>query len=148
MSAHKMFYVDTCIWLNLFKMEGDPAKGVPYWKIAKDFIDNVIFSENDEIAYSGLILKEIKFKLNNDSLFEEKLAFIRGEGKFKFVKVTDKDCSFARKLESELEYSLSFFDCLHIALCKRLNLILVTRDNDLIRFAQKCISADRPENLS
>lgn len=37
----KRFYLDTCIWMNLFKKEGNPEKGVPYWKIAKEFINNL-----------------------------------------------------------------------------------------------------------
>jgi len=38
-----LYYVDSCIWLNLFKKEGDVAKGVPYWEITKKFIE---FAEN------------------------------------------------------------------------------------------------------
>jgi len=32
------YYVDTSIWLNFFKKEGDPTKGVPYWQLAKAFL--------------------------------------------------------------------------------------------------------------
>lgn len=147
MVPQKSFYVDTCIWLNLFKKEGDPTKGIPFWKIAQDFIDKVMFSMGEEIIYSGLVLKEIKFKLNNDELFAEKLSFLRGEERFRFVELTEEDYSFARKLESEIMYELSFYDCLHIAICKRLNLALVTRDNDLIKFARRFITAEKPEYL-
>jgi predicted nucleic acid-binding protein len=141
----KSFYLDSCIWLNLFKKEGDPTKGIPYWKIAKDFIEKVLFSNNEEIIYSGLILKELKFILD-ESTYKEKLLFFEEEN-FKFVKTTEEDYSFARKLESELNYELSFYDCLHIAICKRLNLILVTRDEILIKFAKNYILVDKPENL-
>lgn len=141
------FYVDSCIWLNLFKEEGDSTKGIPYWKTAKDFIEKVIFSEDEEIIYSGLILKEIKFKLNNENLFKEKFEFFKKEEKFRFVKVIEGDYEFARKLESELKYELSFYDCLHIAICKRSNFVLVTRDENLIKFARKFILVEKPENL-
>ena len=142
--TQKSFYLDTCIWLNLFKKEGDPTKGVPYWKIAKEFLEKVMFSE-DKITYSGLILKELKFTLKNEELFKEKILFFKEE--FKFIKTTEEDYSFARKLESELKYELSFYDCLHIAICKRLNFILVTRDEILIQSAKEHIQVDKPENL-
>jgi len=142
----KSFYVDSCIWLNLFKKEGDPTKGIPYWKIAEDFVAKIMFSKDKEIIYSGFILKELKIVLNNEKLFKEKLLFFKEE-KFNFVKATEDDYYFARKLESELKYELSFYDCMHIAICKRLNLILVTRDNYLIKFARKYISINKPEEL-
>ena len=141
------FYVDSCIWLNLFKKEGDPTKGVPYWKIAEDFIERVMFSENEEIIYSELVLKEIKFNLNNENLFREKLLFLKREQKFKFVEVVEEDKISARKLESKSNFEVSFYDCLHIAMCKRLNFILVTRDNLLIDFAKDYIEIKKPENL-
>ena len=144
---HKSFYLDSCIWLNLFKKEGNATKGVPYWEIAKEFIEKVMFSKNEEIIYSGLILREIKFKIGNEDRLKEKLLFLKEEDKFRFVEVTEEDYSFARKLESELKYELSFYDCLHIAICKRLNFILVTRDKDLIRIARRYILVEKPENL-
>jgi predicted nucleic acid-binding protein len=106
-----------------------------------------MFSENEGIIYSGLILKEMKFKLNDDQLFNEKLAFLKEEEKFKFVNVMREDYSFARKLESESEFEISFYDCLHIALCKRLNSILITRDSKLIAFAKEYIPVEMPESL-
>ena len=142
----KSFYVDSCIWLNLFKKEGDPTKGIPYWKIAEDFVEKIIFSKDKEIVYSGFILKELKNILNNERLFKEKLLFFKEEN-FNFVKATEDDYYFARKLESKLRYELSFYDCLHIAICKRLNLILITRDNYLIKSARKYISVNKPEEL-
>jgi len=145
--SQKPFYVDSCIWLNLWKKEGDATKGIPYWKIAKDFIERIMFSEHEEIIYSGFILKELKYKLDEDT-FNEKLLFFQNEEKIRFVKATEDDYSFARKLESESQYEISFFDCLHIAVCKRLNLMLVTRDDDLIEFARKYIEAEKPEKIS
>lgn len=80
-------------------------------------------------------------------MFKEKLLFLGEETKFRFIEINEEDYSFARKLESELEYALSFYDCLHIAVCRRLGLTLVTRDNDLIRFARRYILTEKPENL-
>ncbi|MCK4670002.1 MAG: PIN domain-containing protein [Nanoarchaeota archaeon] len=145
--AQKSFYLDSCIWLNLFKKEGDPRKGTPYWKIAKDFIENVMFSENKEILYSGFILRELQFRLKNDKVYKEKRTFLREEPKFKFIKVIQEDKVLARKLESESCFEISFYDCLHMAICERTNSVLVTRDYDLIEFAKDYIKVQKPENL-
>ncbi len=142
----KSFYVDTCIWLNLFKGEGDSSKGKPYWEIARDFVEKIMFSE-DKIVYSGFVLKEIWYNFRNEELFKEKQKFFEQEPNFSFVKATPEDYTFGRKLESEFNFEISFFDCMHIAISKRLNFILVTRDDLLIKFAKKYVSVDKPENL-
>lgn len=145
--AKKSFYLDSCIWLNLFKKEGDSSKGVPFWKIAEDFAIKIMFSEDEEIIYTGLILREIQFNIGNEVLFKEKIEFLKGESKFRFVEVIKEDYSVARKLESNSGFDISFYDCLHIAICKRLNFVLVTRDNDLINFAKEHITVKKPEEL-
>ena len=106
-----------------------------------------MFSEDEEIFYSGFVLKELKYKLDEDT-YNEKLLFFKNEENFRFVKATQEDYSFAQKIESEFQYEISFFDCLHIAVCKRLNLMLITRDEELIKFAKKYIKVEKPENIS
>lgn len=140
------YYVDTCIWLNLFKKEGDPHKGVPYWQSVKEFIEKIMFSDN-EVIYSGFVLKELEHNLKDRTIFEEKQKFLKEELKFSFVKATPEDYDFARKMESEFNFEISFFDCMHTALCKRGGYLLVTRDNLLIEKAKKYVLVDRPENL-
>lgn len=143
--AQKTYYVDACIWLNLFKKEGDPNKGTPYWKITQDFLEKIMFSE-DEIAYSGFVLKEIKFKISEKD-FIEKREFLESEPKFSFVKATPDDYYLARKLESEFEFEISFFDCMHVAISKRLGYILITRDKLLIQYAKKHVEVYKPEEV-
>ena len=140
------YYVDTCIWLNLFKKEGDPLKGVPYWQLAQEFLEKIMFSD-DEVIYSGFILKELEYNLKDRQVFEEKRKFLKEEPKFSFVKATPEDYDFARKMEVEFNFKISFFDCMHIALCKRGGYLLVTRDNLLIEKAQKYVLVGTPENL-
>ena len=144
--AQKSFYIDSCIWLNLWKKEENANKGIKFWEIAKDFIEKIMFSKDEEIIYTGFVLKELKFKLSEEE-FNEKMLFFKNEQRFRFVKAADEDYSFARKLESESHYEISFFDCIHIGICKRLNLVLITRDEKLIEFAQKYIEVKRPESL-
>lgn len=138
------FYVDTCIWLNLFKKEGDYSKGVPYWQIAKTFFEKILYSDN-VIIVSPIILRELEFKLK-DKYFLVKEVF-KNVKNIRFIKITPEDYDFARKLESDSNYSLSFYDYLHIAICKRLNLNLITRDEDLIKIADKYVSTNKPEEL-
>ena len=141
------YYVDSCIWLNLWKEEGDPTKGVPYYLLAQEFIEKVVLSDDKEIVYTGFVLKEIEFKLNDDNLFHEKLEFLGQEPKFRFIKSMPEDYEFARRLESKFEFEICFIDCMHIAISKRLGYILVTRDKLLLEKAKVYILVDKPENL-
>jgi len=144
--TQKSFYLDSCIWLNLFKEEGDANKGIPYWKIAKDFIEIIMFSKDKEIVYSGFVLKELKHKLDA-TIFDEKTLFLKNEERFRFIKATEEDYSLGRKLESGSQFDISFFDCIHVAICKRINSTLVTRDSKLIDFAKDFIEVKKPEDI-
>lgn len=126
---------------------GDSSRGVPFWKIAEEFVNKIMFSEDEEIIYSGLVLREIQFKIGDDALFKERLGFLREEPKFRLVEVTKEDYSIARKLESESGFDISFYDCIHMAMCKRLSIVLVTRDNKLMNLAKEHITAKKPEDL-
>jgi predicted nucleic acid-binding protein len=144
----KRFYVDSCIWLNLFKKEGDESKGVPYWKIAKSFLKKVALSENAEVLYTSFILKEINRKIQDSSLFRKHLGFMRSSKRFIFIDCLKEDYILARKLESESGFSISFIDCINVAICMRLNAVLVTRDRNLIDFALSHIDVGKPEYLT
>ena len=137
------YYVDTCIWLNLFKKEEGK---VPYWMFAKDFLEKVMFSK-DIIYYSGFILRELEFVLNDQELFKNKLLFFKEEKSLVFVKAKDEDYVLARKIESDNGYKIGFYDCLHVAIAKRMKSVLVTRDNDLIFVANKYVLVSKPEDL-
>ncbi|MBW2995298.1 PIN domain-containing protein [Candidatus Woesearchaeota archaeon] len=131
------YYLDSCIWLNLLKKEGDPKKGRPYWKIAEDFITN-----NSEIYISTIILKELSFKLNRKIANQ-----LCKKHKIILIKTENKDYDLARQIERKNQFQLSFGDCLHIAICKRFQLILITRDNELIQISRKYINVFKPETL-
>lgn len=138
------FYVDTNIYLNLWKKERDEGKGIPYWKLAKDFIDKVE-KEGSTIFFSSLILKELKHKLT-DEQFEEKSDLLKSM--CEKIDVAEEDYKNARKLESKYNFEISFYDCLHISICKRLALVLVTRDALLLSAANKeNIKCGKPENF-
>ncbi|MFH1072458.1 MAG: PIN domain-containing protein [Nanoarchaeota archaeon] len=140
------YYVDTNIWLNLFKKEENLYTGRAYWKIAQDFLEKIMFSDDKEIIYSGLILKELMYKLTRKE-FREKELFMKREPRCRFVILVSGDYTFARKLEFEFGFEISFYDCLHITVCRRIGAILITRDNKLLQCAQRYIQAFKPEHL-
>ena len=142
----KRYYVDSCIWLNLFKKEGDASKGKPYWQIAEEFIEKVISSQDAEIIYSPIILREIENKLDK-KLFNEAVSSIENEPKFMLIKIEEEDYGMARKFECASKYSLSFYDCLNMAVCIRLKFILITRDKKLLEFARWYLIAEKPESV-
>lgn len=55
---NKKCYLDSCIWLNLFKKESDSTSGVQWWKLTKDFIEQV--EERDgKVIVSTIVLREL-----------------------------------------------------------------------------------------
>ena len=140
------YYIDTCIWLNLFKKENGFGSTQPHWKIAQEFIQK-LFSKDNEIIYSGFVIKELEYKMDELNICRDKLLFLKSGTAFKFIKATNEDYLFARKLEKRYKERLSFYDYLHIALCKRMCATLVTRDYEMIKVAEEYISAGRPEHL-
>jgi predicted nucleic acid-binding protein len=137
------YYLDTNIYLNLWKREGDPTKGVPYWKLAKDFMDKAEKS-GDDIFFSGLILKELSYLI--PSQYAEKADMLKAT--HHYAEVVKDDEIHARKLESKAHFEISFYDCLHVALCKRLGFILITRDRLLLEFAkQEKVQCGKPEDF-
>ncbi len=136
-------YFDSCIWLNLFKKEGDASKGVPYWKLAKEYIEKVK-EENTIIIVSTIVLKELSFKLGVK--FDEVMKFFKESDFIKIIKTSPEDYNLARIYEQE-HGLISFYDYLHVAICRRLNIQLITRDSDLMEFAGTKIKVHKPEDL-
>lgn len=126
------YYVDTCIYLNLWKRE--TRQGMPFWKFAFDFLEKVKLSKNI-IYYSDFILKELSFQLTEKE-FEEKTKIFH-QNHFKKIFISRKEYGYAREIESEINFEISFFDILHLLLAKQTRSILVTRDNKLISIAKR-----------
>ncbi len=137
------YYLDTCIWLNLFKKETGPEKNKPYWKSARNFIEKVE-ENNEKIIVSSIALKEIYFVARNK--FKPIKDFLKESECVKIIKTYPEDYDLARKWEKE-DNSLSFYDYIHIAIAKRLNLNLITRDEELIIFAKKHVKVSKPEEV-
>lgn len=138
------YYLDSCIWLNLFKKRGDSSKGIPYWEIALDFIENVE-DQKEEIYVSTIVLKELLHILRNK--FEIVMSYFKQTDFIKIIKTKNEDYVLARKYETEDNSYLSFYDYLHVVIARRLKCDFVTRDKDLINFAKDKIKTNKPEEL-
>jgi len=142
------YYVDTCIWLNLFKKEGDPTKGKPYWQMAEEFLKKAILTENCHVFYSAIVLRELQLKLSKEE-FELKERQMKAEPKFIEIDALTSDKIETRKLESHYDFQISYYDLLHLTIAKRLNAVLITRDKQLIYAAQEqSIIARKPEDIT
>ena len=141
--GEKEYYLDSCIWLNLFKKEGDPTKGTPYWKLAKDFIEQVE-DEKGTVIVSTIILKELHFKL--EGKFYDVKRFFKEAEHITIVKTTNEDYYLAREFEQQ-HGLISFYDYLHVAIAKRMGIPLITRDLDLMNFAKSHVEVFKPEEL-
>lgn len=140
------FYVDACIYLNLWQMEGDERFGVPYWKIAQDFLIKVDQGVNI-IFYSGVLLRELKFILGEKEFSKKRLLF-SSSANFRKINIFSEDLANARKIEHETSYEISFYDILHMLLAEKSGAILITRDKKLLEIAKKYgVIAKRPEEF-
>lgn len=141
----KSFYVDSCIYLNLWQKEGNEKLGKPYWKIAQNFFENCS-RKNKTIFYSRFILKEMKFILTQEK-YRDKIKLFDSL-LFARIDASTEDICKARKIESELRYEISFYDIIHILLALKTDSILVTRDKLLLESARKySVIAKKPESL-
>ena len=138
-----LFYIDTCIYINLWHKEGNESLGVPYWQLALNFLNKY---SNSKIYFSGFVLKELKYILSDEEFKEKRKVFY----KINFCKLesTSEDISQARKIESEINFEISFYDIIHMLLAKRSNSILITRDKKLLLICKKYnILAGKPEDF-
>ncbi|MFH0701599.1 MAG: PIN domain-containing protein [Candidatus Woesearchaeota archaeon] len=138
-----IYYLDTCIWLNLFKREGDDTKGIPYWKLAEKLIQQ-LNANGETIIVSTIVLKELTFKMEDK--FELAKTFFKKTKSIQIIKTLPEDYNSAREME-DYHGLLSFYDYLHVTIAKRVGAKLVTRDNDLILFAKDKIVVLKPEEL-
>jgi len=129
----KFYYVDSCIYLNLWKKEVD-GYGNKLWEFAKNFFEK-IESENLTIYYSGYLLKELMFVFDENK-FIDKLELFNFSPNFRRANLTKEGYEIAKRIKRE-NREISFYDIIHMLLAKQTNSILITRDNILIKLAKK-----------
>lgn len=133
----KAYYLDTCIWLNFFN------KYEWHWKEADQFIRDVAVNE-EKIFVSTIVLKELRSKLGER--FDEAFQSLKKSSFAAMIKTTNEDYINARAYERE-HHMLGFQDYLHVAIAKRLDVPLITRDKNLLIFAKDHVRAYKPEEL-
>jgi len=138
------YYVDTCIYLNLWQRKVDQKTGLKFWKVARDFLQN---AENTDsvFLFSGFVLKEMSYILGDR--FDGKKNLFLDKERFEKVFAMPRDYEFARELEKKFNGEISFFDCMHIVLTKKEDAILITRDEKLIKYARKYCKVHKSEEL-
>ncbi|MDD5191677.1 MAG: type II toxin-antitoxin system VapC family toxin [Candidatus Nanoarchaeia archaeon] len=142
----KSYYIDTCIYLNLWQKEIDDLTKTPLWKFTKEFLEKVE-TENSVIYYSGFILKELKFILTDEE-FGKKRVLFESSPNFRRIFLSEEEFNLARKIEKESNHEVSFYDIIHMLLAKKTGSILVTRDKKLLEFSEKySVIAKKPEQL-
>ena len=140
----KSYYVDSCVYLNLWKKEVDES-GNLLWKSALDFFKKVE-EENSTIYYSGYLLKELMFVLDEKE-FIDKLELFNYSSNFKRVSLTKEEYEIAKKTKKEND-EISLYDIIHMLLAKQTNSILITRDKLLIDLAKEhSINVKKPEEI-
>ena len=127
------YYVDTCIYVNLWKKE-IADNGFSYYEIAGKFFDK-INREGDLIYYSGYLLKELSFVLG-DTLFVENIPFFLYSGNFVKVKFTRDEYERVKEIYSANK-GVSFFDIVHMLLARKNKSTLITRDRELMELCRK-----------
>jgi predicted nucleic acid-binding protein len=138
------YYIDTSVYLNLWKKEIDPKTGLKFWKITEHFLQK-IEEDNATIVYSGFILKELRFMLGRR--FYEKRQIFSDNARFVKAIANEQDYNLARGLEKKFNYKISFFDCMHIMLAIKEKAILVSRDKKLLEYAKRYCKAGKPEEF-
>lgn len=109
--------------------------------------ERVMFSKSDEIVYSGIVLRELQIRLEENA-YQERRRWLEEEPKFIRVDISNDDKAIARKLESRYNFEISFYDLLHTVLAKQLGAALVTRDEQLLKVARENgVHAAKPEEL-
>jgi len=139
------YYVDSCIYLNLWKKEIDES-GSPLWFYAREFFEKAV--KNDSIIYySGFLLKEIMFATTKEEYLGI-LELFNSATRFKRANLTTKEYKEAQRLKNDSVSNISFFDILHVLFARKNNSILITRDKEVIEFAKNLdVEAKRPEEI-
>ena len=137
-------YVDTCVFLNLWKQEISEY-GVPLWKRAQQFFDYVE-AESVPMIFSPFVIRELRH-LAPAEMFATRLRALNERGLLSEVRVNAVDYELARLLHQEAGYGISFFDSMHVALSMRTDAVLITRDRELLAFARGRCRAALPEDF-
>lgn len=67
---------------------------------------------------------------------------------FRKIDIAKDELEEARKIESETDFEISFYDIIHLVLARKTNSALITRDSKLLEAAKRySINAGKPEDF-
>jgi predicted nucleic acid-binding protein len=140
------YYIDSCIYLNLWRKENSDYFKKPFWLFAKRLFEKLEY-QNSVIYYSGFILKELSFILTQEEFSQKRILF-ENSPNFKKVLLSEEELNEARDIEDKTRREISFYDIIHMILARKTNSILITRDKKLLKIAKRYnILAKLPEEL-
>jgi len=140
------YYIDSCIYLNLWRKENSSYLRKPFWIFAKRLFEK-LEHQNSVIYYSGFILKELSFILTQEEFSQKRILF-ENSPNFKKVLLSEEELNEARDIEDKTRREISFYDIIHMILARKTNSILITRDKKLLKIAKRYnILAKLPEEL-
>ncbi|HIH24852.1 TPA: PIN domain-containing protein [Candidatus Woesearchaeota archaeon] len=138
------FYIDTCVFLNVWKKEIGPIPRWSLWRRSNEFLTFAL--QHHTVITSQAVIRELQFQLP-PTTFKEKKADIFASG-ITVLQVPEQLASIARKIESEEQFSISYYDILHVLIAQEQSAILVTRDRKLLSLAKrKGVAAGTPEHF-
>jgi predicted nucleic acid-binding protein len=139
------FYVDTCIYLNLWKKEVD-ERGNLLWLFAKNFFE-LAKHNNAKIFYSGFILKELLSLLSTEDYLEKK-SFLEENKMFEKILLTEEEYRKAINLKNKINTDCSLIDIIHIIIAHKTESVLVTQDKELLDLANNYeVTAKKPQEI-
>ena len=140
----KSYYVDSCIYLNLWQKEITDTNE-ELWKYSKEFFEKAD-SEDSIIYYSGFLLKELMFILTTEE-YLQKVELFENSQNFRKVILSKEEFSLVTEIKKKNQ-EVSLYDIIHLFLVKKTNSILITRDKLLIELAKQfSINVKKPEEL-
>lgn len=153
--AHKMFlseggkmrvYIDTNVFLNVWFREVDPKTGKELWRFSAEFLKRL---GNFQSFTSRSVIVEVKKVLSGSRVDEQKILEKVEAVKIivdEVVKITREDRVEASRLMDERGIE-DVFDARNVAVCKRLNAVLVSRDRELANKLRGYVRVAEPEDL-
>jgi predicted nucleic acid-binding protein len=139
------YYVDSCIYLNLWQKETNLNTGEELWRHAQEFFEK-IDQKQEIIYYSGFLLKELMFILTIEE-YLQKVELFENSQNFKKVILSREEFNLATEIKKKNQ-EISLYDIIHILLAKKTNSILITRDKLLTNLAKEfSVIVKRPEEV-
>lgn len=127
------FYIDSCIYLNIWKKEVG-FKGEILWEDSKKLLE-ILRDKKIKVIYSGFMLKELMFLLDSE-LYLSKVSLFESQENFKKCFLSKEELTKAKSLANQ-NTLIGLYDAIHIILAKKTNSVLVSRDKGLLSIAEK-----------